>query len=159
MKTLTEIKDKIKGLTPDLELAQESYFSIVKDKQEGKEVSKIDFMRIESEYEILKKEVETLEWALEKEYTIELSEFGEILIDKHSKDVYQAIREMYDEKGKVIVSFIGVGTFQTTFARDTFGKIYHEIGRVKYNVNITYEGVTRTHMALINEGIVSTTYA
>lgn len=64
MKTRQEIEDKIKELTPAFELAEESYFSIIEEKQGGEGVCKFDFIKIESEYEILKKEIETLEWVM-----------------------------------------------------------------------------------------------
>lgn len=154
MKKRLEIENRISELTPKLELAEESYFSLLKDKQSGKEVSKVDFLKAESEYEILKKEVETLDWVIDKKCTIILGDFGKILLDKHSKEVYEAIKEKYDENGKVVISFKGVATFQTTFARDTFGKIYNEIGRKKYNMLVDFEDVTSTHMLLIREGIL-----
>lgn len=64
MRTKKEIQDKIDLLMPDLELARESYFSAVEDKQKGKEMSQLDFLKIESEFELLKKELESLEWVL-----------------------------------------------------------------------------------------------
>jgi len=67
MKTKKEIEDKIAELTPGFELAEESYFSMIEEKQEGGEIYQSDFLKIESEYEILKKEIETLEWVLNEE--------------------------------------------------------------------------------------------
>jgi len=51
----------------ELQLAEESYFSIIEEKREGKEVSNIDFLKIENEYELLKKEHEILLWILKIE--------------------------------------------------------------------------------------------
>jgi len=64
MKSRREILKRIVELKPELEAAEESYFSAVKDKQTGKEISQIEFLKIESEYEIIRKEVETLQWAI-----------------------------------------------------------------------------------------------
>jgi len=64
MRTKKEIEESILELTPLLELAAESYFSMIESKQNGEEVSEIDFIKALSEYEILKKEVETLQWIL-----------------------------------------------------------------------------------------------
>lgn len=52
---------------PDLELARESYFSAVEDKQKGKGLSQLDFLKIESEFELLEKELESLIWVLNEE--------------------------------------------------------------------------------------------
>ena len=157
MKTREEIQERINEITPKFELAQDSYFSFVKDKQEGKEVSEVDFMRIESECEIIKKEIETLEWSIDKDCAINLGDFGHILLDEHSEDVYKALKEGF-ENDRLVVSFKGVNSFQTTFARDTFGKIYNEIGSRKYFSIIKYEDITKTNMMLIREGIVQTIY-
>lgn len=67
MKTKKEIEDKIAELIPNLELAEESYFSMIEEKREGGEIYQSDFLKIESEYEILKMEIETLEWVLNEE--------------------------------------------------------------------------------------------
>ena len=67
MKTNQEIIEKVREVKEEFLPAEESYFSAVKDKQEGKEVSDIDFLRIENEYELLKKELDTLLWTLEIE--------------------------------------------------------------------------------------------
>ena len=67
MRTKKEIQDKIDLLMPYLELARESYFSAVEDKQKGKEMSQLDFLKIESEFELLEKELESLEWVLNEE--------------------------------------------------------------------------------------------
>ena len=64
MRTKKEIQERIKELTPAYELAEDSYFSILRDKSEGETVNEVDFLKIESEYEILKKEIETLQWVL-----------------------------------------------------------------------------------------------
>jgi hypothetical protein len=67
MKNKKDIEDKIAELAPNLELAEESYFSMIEEKQSGGEIYQSDFLKIESEYEILKKEIETLEWVLNEE--------------------------------------------------------------------------------------------
>jgi len=67
MRTNKEIQDKINELTPSFESAEESYFSLVEKKQKGEKISDIDFLKTENEYEVLKKEIETLEWTLNKE--------------------------------------------------------------------------------------------
>jgi len=67
MRTRKEIEARIKKLTPQLEIAEESYFSTIQEKQGGGEIYEADFLKIESEYEILKKEMETLEWVLKTE--------------------------------------------------------------------------------------------
>jgi len=65
MRSKKEIQDRIDKLIPQLEKAEESYFTTIQEKQEGGEIYTSDFVKIESEYELLKKEVETLEWILE----------------------------------------------------------------------------------------------
>jgi hypothetical protein len=67
MRTEIEIEDSIIELTPLLELAAESYFSLVESKQNGEEVSELDFIKAMSEYDILKLEIDTLKWVLNKE--------------------------------------------------------------------------------------------
>jgi hypothetical protein len=67
MKNKKDIEDKIAELAPNLELAEESYFSMIEEKQSGGEIYQSDFLKIESEYEILKKEIETLDWVLNEE--------------------------------------------------------------------------------------------
>ena len=67
MKNKKDIEDKIAELAPNLELAEESYFSMIEEKQGGGKIYQLDFLKIESEYEILKKEIETLEWVLNEE--------------------------------------------------------------------------------------------
>ncbi len=64
MKKRREIIKKIAELTPEFEQAKEAYFSAIEEKQEGGEIYQVDFLRIESEYEILKKEIETLQWVV-----------------------------------------------------------------------------------------------
>jgi hypothetical protein len=65
MRNIHEIEQRIKELTPQFELAEEAYFSTVQEKQEGGEIYEVDFLKIESEYEILKKELGALQWVLE----------------------------------------------------------------------------------------------
>lgn len=65
MRNRHEIEQRIKELTPQFELAEEAYFSTVQEKQEGGEIYEVDFLKIESEYEILKTELEALQWVLE----------------------------------------------------------------------------------------------
>ena len=67
MRTEIEIEDSILELTPLLELAAESYFSMVESKQNGEEVSELYFIKVMSEYDILKLEIDTLKWVLNKE--------------------------------------------------------------------------------------------
>jgi hypothetical protein len=67
VKSRDEILNKIVELTADFELAEESYFFMIDSKQSGEKVNKLDFIKIESEYEILKKEIETLSWVLSNE--------------------------------------------------------------------------------------------
>jgi len=66
MKTKQKIQDRIKELTPAFELAEDSYFASVQEKQEGGDVYEAGFIKIESEYEVLKKEIDALEWVLNK---------------------------------------------------------------------------------------------
>lgn len=67
MKTKKEIQNRIDELSLEFQLAEQSYFSVIEEKQEGGEIYQSDFLKIESEYEILKKEIETLEWVLNEE--------------------------------------------------------------------------------------------
>lgn len=67
MRTNQEIQKRIDKLNKELIPAEESYFSVVEEKQQGGEIYEVDFLKIESEYEILKKEIETLEWVLKLE--------------------------------------------------------------------------------------------
>lgn len=67
MKTKKEIQNRIDELSLEFQLAEQSYFSVIEEKQEGREIYQSDFLKIESEYEILKKEIETLEWVLNEE--------------------------------------------------------------------------------------------
>jgi len=67
MKNREEILQKIAELTPEFERAEEAYFSVIEEKQEGGEIYQSDFLKIESEYEILKKEIETLHWVIDSE--------------------------------------------------------------------------------------------
>jgi len=64
MKTRKEIITKIIELTPGFELAEEAYFSAVEEKQKRKEYSQIDFLKLESEYEILKEKIKILRWII-----------------------------------------------------------------------------------------------
>lgn len=86
MKNINEIEARIKELTPQLEAAEESYFYTVQEKQEGGEIYEVDFLKIESEYEILKKEVETLEWVLEGNSPIIIRQGYEIIPLKKETD-------------------------------------------------------------------------
>lgn len=67
MKNREEILQKIAELTPEFELAEEAYFSMIEEKQEGGDIYTADFLKIESEYEIIKKEIETLQWVIDFE--------------------------------------------------------------------------------------------
>jgi hypothetical protein len=67
MRNKHEIQERIDELTPKFELAEESYFSTIEEKQGGEDVYESDFLKIESDYEILKKEIETLQWVLNEE--------------------------------------------------------------------------------------------
>lgn len=67
MKKREEILQKIAELTPDFEQAEEAYFSSVEEKQSGEDIYMVDFLKLESEYEIIKKEIETLQWVLNEE--------------------------------------------------------------------------------------------
>ena len=64
MRTDKEIVEKIRRLKEELQPAEDSYFSSIESKQKGEIVSDIDFLRIESEYEMIKKELNTLLWVL-----------------------------------------------------------------------------------------------
>lgn len=64
MKSKEELQKKILLLTPEFEAAEESYFSAIEEKQSGGEIYESDFIKIESEYELIKKEIDTLEWVL-----------------------------------------------------------------------------------------------
>ena len=64
MRTDKEIIEKIRRLKEELQPAEDSYFSSIESKQKGEIVSDIDFLRIESEYEMIKKELNTLLWVL-----------------------------------------------------------------------------------------------
>lgn len=66
MKNRIEVTKRIIEVRKEFELAEESYFSTIQEKQEGGEIYEVDFLKIESEYEVLKKELETLEWFLEE---------------------------------------------------------------------------------------------
>jgi len=67
MRNKREIQERIDELVPKMELAEESYFSTIEEKQGGEDVYESDFLKIESDYEILKKEIETLQWVLNEE--------------------------------------------------------------------------------------------
>lgn len=67
MKNREEILKKIAELTPEFEQAEEAYFSSVEEKQSGEDIYMVDFLKLESEYEILKKEIETLYWVIGSE--------------------------------------------------------------------------------------------
>lgn len=64
MRTKQEILKKIANLTPEFEKAEEAYFSSIEEKQNFEDIYMVDFLKLESEYEIIKKEIETLEWVL-----------------------------------------------------------------------------------------------
>ena len=64
MKTRREIVKRIAELRPEFDKVEEIYFSTIEEKQEGGEIYQADFLKIESEYEILKKEIETLQWVV-----------------------------------------------------------------------------------------------
>lgn len=65
MRNRKEIEQRILEITPEFERAEEAYFSTIEEKQDGGEIYQADFLKIESDYEILKKELETLQWVLE----------------------------------------------------------------------------------------------
>ena len=67
MKNREEILKKIAELTPEFEQAEEAYFSSVEEKQSGEDIYMADFLKLESEYEIIKKEIETLYWVIDSE--------------------------------------------------------------------------------------------
>jgi hypothetical protein len=67
MRTRREIIKRIVELKPEFEQAEESYFSAIQEKQEGGEIYPADFLKLESDYEILKKEIETLQWVVYSE--------------------------------------------------------------------------------------------
>lgn len=64
MKTRREIIKKIVELKPEFERAEDAYFSAIEEKQQGGEIYHADFLKLESEYEIIKKEIETLQWVV-----------------------------------------------------------------------------------------------
>jgi|AntRauMFilla1563_2_1112583.scaffolds.fasta_scaffold26782_3 hypothetical protein len=67
MRNKQEIQNKIDALEPEVFAAEESYYSMINEKQTGGRINESDFLKIESEYEILKKEIETLQWVLNEE--------------------------------------------------------------------------------------------
>ena len=67
MRTNKEIVERIHKLKEELQPAEDSYFSTVESKQKGESISDAEFLKIESEYETLKKELDTLLWVLEIE--------------------------------------------------------------------------------------------
>ena len=67
MRTKEEIQERIAELTPEFELAEESYFSTIEGKQGGEDVYEADFLKIESDYETLKKEINALKWVIGEE--------------------------------------------------------------------------------------------
>ena len=66
MKSKKEIQDKIDELTPLFEMSENLYFQSIKEKQNGLNINIVDFIKIEFDYEILKKEIKSLEWVLKK---------------------------------------------------------------------------------------------
>jgi len=64
MKSRTEIIKKIAELKPELELAEDAYFSAIEEKQNGGEIYPFDFLKIQSEYELIKTKVESLQWVV-----------------------------------------------------------------------------------------------
>jgi len=64
LKTRKEILERLAELRPELELAEDSYFSVVESKQRGEDVDAMEFLKIESEYELIKKEFDTLQWVI-----------------------------------------------------------------------------------------------
>lgn len=64
MKKRREIIKRIAELKPEFEKAEDIYFSTIQEKQGGEDVYHADFLKIESEYELLKKEIETLQWVI-----------------------------------------------------------------------------------------------
>lgn len=64
MKSRRDIVKRIAELRPEFEEAERIYFSTIQEKQEGGEIYQADFLKIESDYEILKKEIETLQWVV-----------------------------------------------------------------------------------------------
>jgi hypothetical protein len=67
MKNREEILQKIAELTPEFEQAEEAYFSSIEEKQSGEDIYMADFLKLESEYEVLKKEIETLYWVIDSD--------------------------------------------------------------------------------------------
>jgi len=64
MRSRKEIEESIIELTPILELTSEAYFSMIESKQKGEDIPNVDFIRITSEYDVAKIEIETLKWVL-----------------------------------------------------------------------------------------------
>lgn len=64
MRTDKEIVEKIRKLRVDIQPAEDSYFLAIESKQNGEIISEVDFFKIESEYDIIKKELNTLLWVL-----------------------------------------------------------------------------------------------
>ena len=64
MKTRKQIIDRIVELRPVFEQAEEAYFLAIEEKQQGGEMYHADFIKLESDYEIIKKEIETLQWVV-----------------------------------------------------------------------------------------------
>ena len=64
MKTRKEILERLKELAPEMEIAKKAYFLAVEEKQKGEIVSEVDFLKIESEYELIRKEIESLKWVI-----------------------------------------------------------------------------------------------
>lgn len=75
MRNQREIQNRIDELAPMLELAEESYFSAVSDKESGNVFNEVDFLKLESEMEIIKSELEALEWVLEPAEIVITQEF------------------------------------------------------------------------------------
>ena len=74
------------------------------------------------------------------EYRLQMNRFRSVVMKKvDGESVYQEIKEHIDNGDIVIIDFTGIDTMTTYFAKQVFGKLYVELGSVKFAEVIKFE--------------------
>jgi len=140
-----------------INVSEDIVFSLLSELDGRKGVLDFDNCDYDIQEEILDCLVDIVDSKLiKKEIVIELSKYGEILVDDNTKEMYSEIKKELTLNECVVVSFEGVQTLQTTVAKNVFGRLYSELGNVNYNTMIKLKGASKTHMMIIHLGIADT---
>lgn len=85
---------------------------------------------------------------------LDLTEYGPIISSQSiGKEVYQKIKIMLTDNGKVVIDVTNIKSMATFCAKQIFGKLYIELGSQSFYENIEIKGADDDLKIIIQIGI------